>query len=1021
MLHHGPSFRRRAAGTLIGVALLLLVSVPLHAQYFGQNNVHYKTFDFKILKTTHFDIYYYDEEREASEQAARMAERWYERYSHLLGYSLPDRQPVILYASHPHFEQTNTLGSAPGEGTGGVTEAFKRRVVLPFAGPIAETDHVLGHELVHAFQYSITGQGHPLSSGENAAERLPLWFIEGMAEYLSLGPIDPHTAMWMREAARQDKLPTIHQLINPRFFPYRYGQALWAYIGGRWGDETIGKILRAAGRTGDAEGALERVLGIKVEDLSKDWHAAIRDAYRNVATGRQPPSAYGKPIETRKGGGELNVAPAISPNGDRLVFLSELELFSIEIFLADARTGEVERKLSKTAVDPHFDSLQFINSAGAWDHSGQRIALGAVSAGQPVLAILDAKTGRRLREIAFPQLGEIFTPTWSPDGRSVAFSAIVGGLTDLYICDLQTGKLRRLTEDAYADLQPAWSPDGKSIAFVTDRFSSDLQHLKMGNYRLATIDVESGDIQSLPSFPDAKNINPQWASQGSNLYFLSDRGGITNLYRVDTTPGNQIMQVTDLISGVSGITSISPALSAAAGSPRVVFSAYEGGDYDIYSIDAPDVLTGHPPTEPTHYAGLLPGGKVQGQVATLDANPTRGLPDAKDFASAAYHPSLSLDWVGQPYLAVGSDRFGTFVGGGTSLFFSDMLGDHQLGTMLQVNGSFRDIAALVSYENRKSRLDWGAVVEQIPYRIGTFSQAVGDVNGQPSLVEQTIFTRQTERRIAGVAAYPVTRAFRIEASAGYRGISFSEEQQTVVSSLITGQVLVDQTQDVSSTTPSLHLGELSGAMVYDTALFGATSPILGRRFRLEASPTIGSINYTGILADYRQYFMPFRPYTLAFRVLHYGRYGTGGQDQRLVPLYVGYPNLVRGYDVDSFSANECVGGPPGSCPVFDQLLGSRMLVGNVELRVPLFGIFGPRRNLYGPIPVELAAFYDAGVAWNEGQKPKLFGGDRSLVRSVGGAARINVFGYVIAEVDYVHPLDRPQKGWTWTFNFTPGF
>src|SRR5439155_18770086 len=116
------------------------------------------------------------------------------------------------YASHPDFEQTNAIEGELGEGTGGVTELLKRRIVLPLAGPLGETDHVIGHELVHAFQFDITRQHAGSGYSAPAAARLPLWFVEGQAEYLSLGPVDPHTTMWIRDAARQNRLPTIQKL-----------------------------------------------------------------------------------------------------------------------------------------------------------------------------------------------------------------------------------------------------------------------------------------------------------------------------------------------------------------------------------------------------------------------------------------------------------------------------------------------------------------------------------------------------------------------------------------------------------------------------------------------------------------------------------------------------------------------------------------------------------------------------------------------------------------------------------------
>ena len=124
--------------------------------YFGRNKVQYRDFKFQVLKTEHFDIHFYPEEEAAARMTARMAERWYARLSKLLNHELRGRQPLILYASAPHFWQTTAIEGEMGEGTGGVTEAYKRRIVLPLAGPMHLTDHVLGHELVHAFQYDIT-------------------------------------------------------------------------------------------------------------------------------------------------------------------------------------------------------------------------------------------------------------------------------------------------------------------------------------------------------------------------------------------------------------------------------------------------------------------------------------------------------------------------------------------------------------------------------------------------------------------------------------------------------------------------------------------------------------------------------------------------------------------------------------------------------------------------------------------------------------------------------------------------
>src|SRR4051812_8717724 len=95
---------RRAA---LSAAFVLLLGSSTSAQYFGRNKVQYKNLNFQVLKTEHFDIYFYPEEREGIDISARLAERWLTRLERLLDHTLRGRQPLVLYASHPDFEQTN--------------------------------------------------------------------------------------------------------------------------------------------------------------------------------------------------------------------------------------------------------------------------------------------------------------------------------------------------------------------------------------------------------------------------------------------------------------------------------------------------------------------------------------------------------------------------------------------------------------------------------------------------------------------------------------------------------------------------------------------------------------------------------------------------------------------------------------------------------------------------------------------------------------------------------------------------
>ena len=403
-------------------SVLAIIPPAASGQYFGRNKVQFDDFDFEILRTDHFDIHYYPEEAEAVQDAARMGERWYERFARTFQHEFERTKPIILYADHPDFQQTNTLTGFIGEGTGGVTESLKNRVIMPLTGSYWDTDHVLGHELVHAFQYNIAQSRR--GGGLQGLSTLPLWLIEGMAEYLSVGRDDPLTAMWIRDAIRRDDLPTIEQMTKEsRFFPYRFGQALWAYIGGTYGDDAVIQIYRRSLRSG-FEGAIEDILGLSTDTLSVRWKEKVGEEYFPIMEGRSAPADQGNLLlAPSTGSGSVNIQPSISPDGRYVAFLSEKDIFSVDLYMADTRTGEIIRKLASAESDPHVEALRYIDSSGTWSPDSEQFAYIVSAGGDNQMAIAATRNGVVQRRIEFDEsIGAVSNPAWSPDGRTIAFS-----------------------------------------------------------------------------------------------------------------------------------------------------------------------------------------------------------------------------------------------------------------------------------------------------------------------------------------------------------------------------------------------------------------------------------------------------------------------------------------------------------------------------------------------------------------------------------------------------------------------
>ena len=829
LLHSGIDPMRR----WLALASLLLVAavwtVPsAEAQYFGRNKVQYEDFQFKTLETEHFVFHFYPEEEKAVRDAARMAERWYDRHSQLFLSEFQEKKPIILYANDADFQQTNVTEQQISPGTGGFTESLRERVVMPLSPSYGETNHVLGHELVHSFQYDLA-LNRDLGISPNA---LPLWVIEGMAEYLSVGRKDTHTAMWMRDAVLYDNMPTFEELANPReYFPYRYGQAFLAYIGGKYGDQAVTDLYKRGGAIGGGRGrqvaaldsAFVSLYGVRGDSLTQEWAEATRRAYAPLMDGRTHPDSLGQTILSKeKNGGEINISPVLSPDGRYVAFMSERNIFNFTIHVADAETGEVIADLDAAGTTRHFNALRFIGSAGTWSPDGTRLAFVSYKDGDNQVTIWNVNDEDIEQSYKVKGVTSMKNPAWSPDGERLAFTGTDGGISDLYVLDLQTKKVRQLTNDRYADLQPTWSPDGERLAFTTDRGDTNLQLLAPAqDMNLALIDVESGDITLKQPFGDAHHHNPQFSPDGRSLYFISDQDGFKDVYRLNLQ-SNDLYRVTHLKTGVSGITAKAPAMSVAAQSGEMVVSVYNDNTYTGVRLDAeaaagkpigatastetvppnpalvgeaaagdvpadtseaaaegPDrratsdtsetALAGTLPASPAERAGVLPpySSTSEGLVGSYLADKESGLPPAsKEYDTEDFDPSLSLEAITPARVGAQVGGFyGSGVQGGVAALFGDMLGNQKMIVSLQAQGSFRDIGGGVQYVNRGSQFNYGGSLFHRPI---LYSAQAVPLGGQGGLAQAgAIVERRLQITQAQVStSYPLSTTRRFEVGVG---------------------------------------------------------------------------------------------------------------------------------------------------------------------------------------------------------------------------------------------------------------
>jgi len=946
--------RNRRAVILLAISMCLVTALfGQPGYYFGQNKVQYKSFDWKIFRTEHFDVYYYSEEAEAAHDASRMAERGYDYLSDMLEHKIAKRIPLILYASLNDFQQTNVVQEMLGDGTRGVTESLKHRVTLPITGSYREFNHVLVHELVHAFQFDLMSTGKSLARFDP-----PLWFMEGMAEYLSVG-MDNTTRLWVREGLLADKLLTVEKL-NGTFDirVYRLGESLWHYVGETHGKKKVGQIFKTAVNFGDIQRAFKAQIDMDFKQLTTAWHTAVRKQVLPSDSTLQRPNQIAQQITKQEGYfHRMNLVPSVSPDGKKIAYVANKNLTD-EIYLLEQKSnGKFEnRRLITGGQSRDFESLRFFDTTINWSRDGSRLAFVSKAGKDDAIYVMDVNRDAILHKLVFAELNGLVSPSFSPAGDELVFVGISGGRSDLYTVDLADQKLRRLTQDRFSELHPQWSPDGHAIVFATDRGNgTDESKLLFGDNDLAIYSFATKEIALLADLPgDA--INPQWSADGSEVAFVADHQGIPNIYRLDIVT-KQITPITALKTGVSGITETTPAMSWSADGRVMIFSSFVKESWQLFRME-------------------LASEKLQ--VVKSDSLWLPAVPDFNNFyvgynlasadsvESRKYSRMPRLDGI-----ALGASLGGYFgAAGGLQLGFSDMMSNHNFIVALGLTRDLRNSDLGLGYLNQGHRFGYGFEAFQQRNAYGVF--AAPNAAG---------FVTQTYRGASGFAYYPFSRFSRVEVSAGLTHVN----QDFVVESLDFSNGKIRQDKE---SLGSFSFGQVGAALVYDNAVYGPLGPRRGRRSRIEVQRTTNDFQITTVLADYRKYFSVNSRSVLAYRFLGGSNFG---RDARSQVFRIGGPYSFRGTD----SAD---------------LLGTNFIVQNIEYRFPLLPFLPPTADFLSAV-----TFADAAAAWGldvpglikkEFQPFSTKGGFhlQDLRGAFGVGARLNL-GYVSLGYNVAWPTD----------------
>ena len=746
-----------------------------------------------------------------AEIGATYAEEIYEELKVKMNHVVTRRIPLIFYNTHLHFQQTNTTPGFIPEGVGGFFEFIKGRVVIPSNGSLHDFRHVIRHELVHVFMTNKIYR--VLVDHREPADILPpLWFVEGLAEYMSTD-VDAQAEMVMRDAVLNNYFVGIDDIYNiyGTFLMYKEGQNFLEFVEDQYGKEKVPLMLENFWMFSNFNKVIEHTIGKSIEEIDKEWLYYLKKKYYPLMENRAPLENASKKI-TKEG---FNFSPVYYESGDekyiyfvanrngysslyRIELDEDLNADDTDLILQGEKSEELEAfHLFQSSIDVSRDGLiSFVTKKGATD----------------AIHLFSVSRNEIIKTFQFDNLINITSPKFSPDNTQVTFHAVdQKGYSDIFILDIESSEVTRLTNDYYDDRDPSFGLTKNQILFSSDRTSGEFEK----KYNIFTYNLSTNEIEYI-TYLNSNNSSPIPSPDKKKILFTSDEDGVRNIWAFEIKSPDTVKKITNFVT--------SAFYPAFMNDSTIIFSGFEKFSFNLYKNKLDNTVE-----DTTVIAMSFPESVEKWKAGMLAGDIYRE--DLK------YEKEYTLDYAQSQ---VSTDPiFGTR--GGAILSLSDLLGNDNYFFLIyntaDVQSEFlKSFNLAIQRVNLKERTNYG-------YGVFHFSGRRYDIRD----TDEYFF----ERSFGGFFAmhFPLSKFQRLETD-----VTVANSDKQVISGVIERKALL-----ISN----------SLSYVIDNSLWGWTGPLDGLRGRLLLGYTsdvkYSNVNYFTIIADYRHYYRLGLRSAVAFR------------------------------------------------------------------------------------------------------------------------------------------------------------